>query len=217
VPPNFLDLKTKARDWLAVETGSIADTVLGDCLNLAIQDLARLHDLWLNEKTASFATGVVGQTDFAVPADFSRPYLFKYTNPSDGKIVYLKQKSFEEITVLYPDFGTALLVAGKPEHYTQFGALFSVAPPFDFAVATLSLNYYSVPADLTDGVNTNLFTQYAWPAVFFRALVYATRYLIEDPRKELWGELAREHELRLVIEHSRARHSGGRLVMEEPG
>jgi hypothetical protein len=213
LPPTFIDLKTRARDWLAVDTGRIADAVLGDCINLAIRDLAREHDLWLNEKTGNIAL-VEGGADVPAPADFSRPLLFSYTKPSSGKRVYLKQKTIEQLTILFPELGAT--THGDPQFYAQFGSFFEVMPPPAYDVTTI-LNYYAIPADLTDPSETNLFTQYAWEAVFFRALVYATRYLIEDPRKDLWRELAQEHELRLVIEHARARHSGGALVIEEPG
>ena len=215
--PDFIALKAKLGDWLAVDSGRLADSVRGDCINLAMRDLARLHDLWLNEKTTALAAGAVGQADYGIPTDFSRPHTLKYVNPSSGKWVYLKQKSFEDFQGLYPNIGTAGQVNGKPEHYTQFGSFFQVGPPPDFDGLLLSVNYYSVPADLTDALPTNLFTQYAWEAVFFRALVYASKYLIEDPRLPVWEQGAQQAELKLVIEHARARHSGGPLVIEEPG
>ena len=214
MPPTFSDLKTKMGDWLAVDTNRISDSVRGDCVNLSIRHLAREYDLWLGEKTGSLGPSDVGTFELAVPADFSRPIDLAYIDPVSGKRVYLKQRSWEQFAILYPNLGSTPF--GRPEHYAQFGGGIAFGPPFGF-VAVLPIHYYLVPADLTDALNTNLFTQYAWEAVFFRALVYATRYLIEDPRKNLWEELAREHELRLVIEHARARHSGGALVIEEPG
>ena len=213
MPPDFVALKAKLGDWLAVDIGRLSDSVRGDCINLAVRDLARLHDLWLNEKTGNVAL-VEGVPDALVPADFSRPLLFSYTKPSSGKRVYLKQKTIEQLTILFPEL--AATTHGDPEFYAQFGSFFQVMPPPAYDVTTI-LNYYAIPADLTDAVNTNLFTQYAWEAVFFRALVYASKYLIEDPRLPVWEQGARDAELKLVIEHARVRHSGGPLVIEEPG
>jgi len=81
----------------------------------------------------------------------------------------------------------------------------------------VSQNFYRILPDLVDDNDENEFTLHAWEPIFFRALTEATKYLIEDPRTSLWEQKAIATENRLVLEHSRATHAGGRLVIEEPG
>ena len=208
--PDFVALKAKLGDWLAVDTGRLADSVRGDCINLAMRDLSREHDFWFGETT--LAMNLDPLLVQGVPNDFSRPHSLWYRHPTTGKIVFLDQKSKEEFDILFPDTD----VVGLPTIYTLWQGSLWFGPALDQTIVA-TLNYYAVPADLTDAVNTNLFIQYAWEALFFRALVYASKYLIEDPRLPVWEQGARDAELKLVIEHARARHSGGRLVIEEPG
>ena len=219
-PPTFEGLKAKARDWLAVDAGRIADSVIGDCLNLGMRDLAREHDLWFNEQR-HVENVDANSPGLDLPEDFSRPFSIKYRLPGEGKTTFLEQRGREEFENEFPEEQTSPLPpTGLPKVYALWAGLLWFGPRPDRTI-TVTSNYYSVPADLTDdvlgGTNQNLFTKYAWETIFFRGLVYATRYLLEDPRKALWQELAQESETRLLIEHSRARHAGRRLVMEEPG
>jgi hypothetical protein len=208
--PNFQELKDKIGDWLAVDTARLPDTVRGDLINLAMRDLSREHDLWLNEKTGVNNIGwEIGLRDYPVPSDFSRPHSIWYL--SAGKVVFLTQKSKEQFDILFPDSTQT----GSPVSYTLWSGSLQFGPTPDAAI-NANLNYYTIPADLT-GAISNFFTTLAWEALFFRALVYASKYLIEDPRLPVWEQAARDAELKLVIEHARARHSGGALVIEEPG
>jgi len=213
--PDFVALKAKLGDWLAVDIGRLADSVRGDCINLAMRDLARLHDLWLNEVGGSGTNLLlsVGVRDYGVPSDFSRPHSIWYQSLTDlSIIVFVTQRSKEQFDALFPDDAKT----GLPAFYTFWAGKLQFGPTPEATFAG-HINYYAVPEDLTDTLNTNLFTQFAWEAVFFRALVYASKYLIEDPRLPVWEQGARDAELKLVIEHARVRHSGGPLVIEEPG
>jgi hypothetical protein len=212
----FTDLKTKLGDWLALDTARLADSVRGDLLNLAQRELLRKYDLRFGEFSDTFAT-VVSTYDYALPTGWSRPHTLWYTTAAGGQ-TFLRQLSKEEFDAEFPDTAKT----AEPGAYTVWGDKLRLGKT-PSSVLTINRNYYRVLPDLGSldqsgqPIAENEFTKNAWEAIFFRALVEATKYLIEDPRASLWEEKARAAELHLVLEHSRARHSGRQLVMEEPG
>jgi len=207
----FGDLKAKMRDWLAVPTGRISDTVCGDLLNLSMRELLRFHDLRFGEATVPFDT-VASQPDYDLPAGWSRPHTLWYLHPDTGGIVFLNQRMKERFDLDHPKTS----VTGDPAAYNVWGATMRLGPT-PSRVVTVSQNFYRILPDLVDDNDENEFTLHAWEPIFFRALTEATKYLIEDPRTSLWEQKAIATENRLVLEHSRATHAGGRLVIEEPG
>ncbi len=204
----FGALKTKLRDFLAADTGRISDSVCGDLVNMAQRELLRKYDLRFGEATEDIAV-LAGVRDYDPPAGFSRPHTLWYL--ATDSIAYLKYKSREELDYFFPD----TTVEGDPSVYTVWGNVLRVAatPKQDL---TLSFNFYRLLPDFTDDADENAFTINAWEPILFRALSEATKYLIEDPRAGLWDEKARATEIHLVMEHSRARHAGRKLQIEEP-
>src|SRR6185312_66553 len=117
----------------------------------------------------------------------------------------------EQIDIGYPD----PTVTGDPAAYTVWGSDLVIRPT-PTRDLTLYFNFYRLLPDLTEDTDENDFFANAWEAIFFNALLLATKYGIEDPRTPVWAEEAAQATQDLLLEHSRATHSGRRLKIEEP-
>jgi hypothetical protein len=206
----FENLKTQLADWLAVSTSRLSDAARGMVINLAMRDLLRDHDLRFGEYQQSIAV-VADDYTFDLPTGYSRPYeLYYFDTYGKVELAYLTREEFIE---RYGDNSEQ----GTPANWTTWGDQLLINRSDNSY--TLYFDLYRILPDLEDGSpdNTNDFVANAWEPVFFRALWYATRYLIEDTREAAWKLLASEHERKLVREHKRARSVARRPESHEPG
>lgn len=206
----FEEMKTELGTWLDADTTRLPDATRGLIINICQRELLRTNDLRFGEVTSSIVT-VNGTRNYALPTGWSRAYSIWYNNI--GKCD-LSRKTKEEFDILYP----VSTEKGEPIHYTVWGGNIYLGPTPN-AVFTINHNYYRVLPDLVDGSpnNTNDFVANAWEALLFRALWYATKFLIEDAREATWHSMAQLFENKLIIEHARARTSGRRPVTREAG
>lgn len=207
----YKQLRDALGNWLGANAVRLPDAIRGDCVNLAIRELCRLHDSRYNEVSDTLAT-VSGTASYALPATWSRPYQLWYLDPDTNTRRDLTYKSKEEFDTLYPD-GTEL---GKPSIFTVWGASLLLAKTPD-RVLTVHRDYYTILADLSADGDTNGFTTNVWEVVLFKALSDVSRYGVEDARIPVWQARARELEQQFLIEYSRGRSAGRRAESQEPG
>ena len=217
---DFATLKTKLADHLGADLNRLSDSVRGDLINEAVRELCRGHD-WLFNQVRGNITTVIGQQGYTV-ADFSRPLQMWYPSTSTpSQPVYIDQISREEYVDRFPD-ATNSSNRGTPTHYTFFSAGSSVSLPILLgpapdSVFTISFDYLRLLPDLVNASDEHMMTVRAWEPVLYRALVSATRYLMEDSRIPLFEELAQKHERLVTIEQARSQTDGFRPISREPG
>jgi hypothetical protein len=207
---NFADAKTTLADFIGGNAVRFNDSTRGLLINLARRELSRLHDLRFNEVSDTFVT-VAGTRGYALPTGWSRPHTLWYVHPENAGTVTLDYQSKEAFDLLFPDATQTAL----PTHYTVWAGQLQLGKTPD-RVVTINRNFYRILADLTGTQIDDLMDQ-AWEVVHFKALVEASRYLVEDPRALTWKEKATELENQLVIEHARGRSAGRRAESQEPG
>ena len=212
----FEQLKASLLDWMAVDIARLSDTAAGDIINIVQREICRKYELRYNELTDSFNTAV-GDPDYDLPANWSRPLSIWYTHPTSGEIIFLKgplDKS--EFDALYPD----TTVTGDMGHYCVWGNSLLVGPTPDAIIAT-TRNYYCMLTDLVDDIanifNQNALTDAAWDVLLFNSLVYCCRFLIEDSRIAVWEPKATQMLKDLVRMDARARSIGRIPQAQEPG
>lgn len=207
----FEQLKDAISDWLAKDDNQITDTVRGQLINLAQRRILRNYDLRFGQYTQIQATAASDE-DYDVPTGYSRTYEIWYM--SGGSKVSLIPLTKEEFDNKYEDNATT----GAPKHYTIWSNTLYLGPKPD-SVYSLEWNCWRMLPDLADGSpnNENALTTAAWEYLLFRALHFATKYLIEDARAPLWQEEADRLEADIVREHSRERSVHRRPVTNEPG
>ena len=208
---DFTTLKTALADWLGnLDTTELPDSIRGDCINIALREICRLHDTRYNEVSDTFAT-LNNIFDYAVPATWSRPYTLWYIHPVNSGIVRLIFKSKDEFDQLFPDTTKTAL----PTHYTVWGSNIRLGKTPDRAV-TINRNFYAILADLSAANLTNGFTDNAWEPLLFNALAESSEFGIEDARIPMWRERGRKFVRDLVIEQARAKSMGRRATSTEP-
>lgn len=209
----FETIKTKLGDWLDVNTTRLTDAVRGDLINIVQRRIGRNYDLRFFEVSDTFTT-VDGTRDYALPARWSRPLSLWYQDPDDSAIVFLTRRDKDEFDNKFPD----QTKKAKPSDYTVWAGNIQLGKTPD-RVLTINRNYYRILADLADGAgnNENDLTKNAWEVLLFGALVEATEYLIEDPRRSMWLSKFKEIESDLVSEHRRERSAGRIPQNTEPG
>ncbi len=197
----FETLKLKIASWLNIaSTKRLAEDVRGDCINMAMRRLMKKYTLRFGEATDTDDL-TASAWQYALPDRFVKFYSLWYV-PSSGGIKYLEYAPKDEFDAAYPD--PTENPAG-PEIYTVWGGVYQVAPQPDDAY-TLNQNYHQYLTDLEDGDNnTNAFVAAAWEAIFFRALLLATKFLNEDVRVPLWDDESKAAEEDLAAEHRWAR------------
>jgi hypothetical protein len=207
---NFTDLKTALGDWLNLDANELSDSIRGDCINIALREICRLHDTRYNEVSDTFPT-VATTFDYAVPATWSRPFTLWYIHPTNGGIVRLVFKTKDEFDQLFSDTAKT----GLPSHYTLWGSNIRLGKTPDRAI-TINRNFYAILADLSAGNLTNGFTDNAWEALLFNALAEASEFGIEDARIPMWRQRGQKFVADLVIEQARAKSVGRRATGMEP-
>lgn len=208
----FAELKAKVADWLSVSAARLPDSVAGDLVNMQQRELLRLHDLRFGEIIDTFAT-VASTREVTLPATFSRPLKLWYLDSAAGLVTVRQIPELDVFLRLYPD-PTKM---GSPKHFTVFGNQLWLGPT-PASVQTINRAFYAVLPDLNETDNTsNDFTTRAWEVLLWGALVFATKYMIEDARAPVYQENFDRTLSQLLTEHSRARTSAGELVSQEPG
>lgn len=207
----FAELKTKVADWLSVSTARLPVSVAGDLINMQQRELLRLHDLRFGEISDTFAT-VASTREVTLPATFSRPLKLWYLDSTAGLVTVNPIPEIDVFLRRYPD----PTKTGSPVHFTIFGNQLWLGPT-PGGVQTINRAYYGVLPDLVADGDSNDFTVRAWEVLLWGALVFATKYLIEDPRTPVFQENLDRTLSQLLTEHSRARYSAGELVSQEPG
>jgi hypothetical protein len=208
---NFEEMKAAMGSWLDTDLNRLPNETRGQIINICQKELLRKYDLRFAESSAIISTtnGIPG---YNLPTGWSRPYSLWFL--SSGQKIDINFLTKEEFDIKYPDDTST----GTPKNYTVWGDEIILGPtPND----TLSIKafYYALLPDLTDGSpgNTNEFIANAWEVLFFRALWYATEFMVEDARGPIWERKAVMLENNLFLEHARARSSGRRPVNRDPG
>jgi hypothetical protein len=206
----FEDLKSSIGTWLDVDLNRLPNESRGQIINICQRELLRTYDLRFGEVTADIALSD-GLAFYTLPSGWSRPYSLWYYSSGKQNVDYLTKEEFD---IKYP----LATVEGAPLHYTVWGNSIFFGPTPN-ASYTVKANYFKILADLTDGSpgNTNAFVEQAWEVIFFRSLWYASEFMLEDSRAQLWAAKAQMLEAKLAIEHARARSSGRRPVTREAG
>jgi hypothetical protein len=206
----FGELKAKIGDWLSASTARLSDTVRGDLINMQQRELLRLHDLRFGEFVEEDATSPAGVRGSTLPANFSRPILLWRLGEDFAPLKQIQE--FDSFIARYPDASKT----GTPGHYLIVGneIWFGPTPATLFAYKR---SYYGTLPDMTADGDSNQFTIQAWEVLLWGALVFATKYMIEDTRAPVFQENFDRTLSQLLTEHSRARSSAGELVSREPG
>lgn len=206
----FEQLKADLADWLGVDEARLSENKRGLLINMAMRDLLRKYDLRFAERVDTFAT-VGSQAPYDLAADWSRPHVLYYL--SGGAKVDLVKRTKEAFDTLHPD---PTVTSATPTDYTVWGSNLYIGPT-PVGVITINRSYFAILTDLADGApdNENEFTSYAWEVLLFRAIADATRYLIEDPREDIWARRAGELEADLALEHAIAKSTGGRFAINQ--
>lgn len=218
----FEQLKASIGDWLQVNTNRVADTVRGDLINMAQREIMRNHTLWFGETSDTFPT-VAGTNGYDFPTGFVRFQTHGDANGSpiwylddDNAVVWVKYLPKDEFDATYG--GETSADYSEPINYTLWGGQVILGPTPD-DVYTMHRDYYKVLADLADSSpnNENVFTDNAWEVLLWRVLLFATVYVIEDSRAQIWKTKSDVAEADLVREHAYIRASARRIQSEEPG
>jgi hypothetical protein len=208
----FATLKARLADWLNIRsTDRLGESVRGDAVNMAIRDLSRDHNLWFCEASDTFPT-VASTYSYSLPARWIRPHSLWYLD-SAGSKVDLTYKTKEEFDYWYPRPTT---VSGKPTDYTWWGNNLILGPTPD-AVYTVNRNFYQLLADLSEDGDSNVFTDNAWEAIHFKALIQLAKYLGQDGTVALFMDDAVTREQRLSAEHRRAKSAAKSMTSKMPG
>ena len=206
----FEEMKAAMGTWLDTDLNRLPNESRGQIINICQREILRVNDLRFSEKTATI-NAVDATASYDLPAGWSRPYSLWYYSSGKHDIDFLSKEEFD---IKYPDPTSK----GVPKHYTVWGEyiIFGPTPNASFSV---NANYLKLLADLADGSpnNTNPFVEGAWEVLFFRALWYASEFMIEDARAPLWANKAQMLEQKLAIEHARARSSGRRPIGRDYG
>lgn len=205
------------RDWLATSTTRLSNSAATQMLNMAQRDILRSHDLWFAETAQTFAL-VAGTQSYPAPTSpiFSRPISFDYTDPDHSNVlVELDEIPFEEYRTKYGT-GTASFPRGDPVEYAVLRNELWFGPTPDRNI-TANIFYYGVFVDLSAGTDFNNLTVYGWELLLFTALAYASRYMMEDERAEMFEGFAKKQLSLINAEHERRRWSAKRSpAMSEP-
>lgn len=201
----FKGIKDNLADWVGTDIADPrwSDTTRGLIVNDAIRYLARKHDWRYAEKSYTLPI-VAGTSSYTVPTDWGRPLISWYLDPVTSGYRSVQFKTKDEFDQAYPN---PAAVTGNPAAYTVFGTTLSIGPTPTGAV-TVTLNYYSIPADLVNDTDTNQFTLYANELVRAKALVDCEEYLVEDARIDVWRAKFKDLEKNLMSDQARARSTG---------
>ena len=206
----FEELKAAMGTWLDCDQNRLPNETRGQIINICQRELLRVNDLRYGEAATTFPT-VVGTDDYALPTGWSRPYSLWFYSTGKHDLDFLNKEEFD---IKYPNPATT----GSPLHYTVWGEKIYIGPTPN-AIVTVNANYMRVLPDLADGtpLNTNDLVAGAWEVLFFRALWYASEFMIEDSRSQMWAAKAQMLEQKLALEHARARSSGRRPIGRDYG
>lgn len=206
---NFEELKAAMGTWLDVDLNRLPGESRGQIINICQRELMRVNDLRYGEMTAVITTAV-GTQPYPLPTGFSRPYSLWYYSSGKQNVDFLNKEEFD---IKYPT-----TTQGTPEHYTIWNGSILIGP-VPSGIVNININYMGILPDLSDGSpnNTNAFVAEAWEVLFFRALWYASEFMIEDARSQMWAAKAQMLEQKLVLEHARARSSGRRPIGRDYG
>lgn len=185
-------------------------------LNHAIRTLQQEFDSQWNEDIQTWST-VADQgeypidTYFADPIPiFSHPIHVYYINSDDEEVV-ISQLTYEELSKMFPE-GTD---GSDPTHFAIFQREVRLRPVPDSAI-TIYWAFQGYTRELSVAGDTNLWTQNAETLVLYRAAEYASVYLLEDERIQLFQGLAERELLRLSVNDG-MRETARRPVSQEPG
>lgn len=197
----FKLLKDTLADWVGSSTSSPrwTDVTRGILINRAMRYIAARYDLRYNE-ASTIINLIANSPSYVIPADYSRPYFAWYLDPVTFKQKPLPFLTYDAFTAVYPDPTSTAL----PTNFSVYGTSLFVGKTPNQALI-MNLNYYNVPPELVADGDSNALTIGCWEAVFDRALVETSEYLIDDDRMDLWLRKWKETEFRLVSEHTRSR------------
>lgn len=193
--------KDTLADWVGTTTTSPrwSDATRGILINRAIRYICARYDLRYNE--ASVVINLIASTpSYVIPTDYSRPFFAWYLDPTTFKQKTLPFLTYDAFTALYPDPTATSL----PGNFSVYGTSLFVGKTPNQPL-TMNLTYYNIPAELVNPTDSNALLIGCWEAVFDRALVEASEYLVDDDRMDLWLRKWKETEFRLVSEHTRSR------------
>jgi hypothetical protein len=213
VAETFETLKTQLNDWLGTDLTRFPDSVRGFCVNEVQRRLLRKHDLRFGEITDTLAVSANDGT-YDLPSAWRSPLNFWYISPETQSLVSLANLQKDEFDARFPDPSET----GTVTHYSIWGQVIYLGATPNQSL-TLNRNYFRYLPDLADGSpdNTNPLIEEAADILLFGALAFASRYLIEDPRVNLWEALYADLEADLVSAHQRARSVGRVPQAQEPG
>lgn len=206
-------LKSKLGDWVAADIKRLPELVRGDCINFAMREAMRNHDLRFGEISDTIALAAADR-EYDIPPEWRNPLSLWYVNPATDSKIDLIRLSKDEFDARYPDPTTT----GTPRHYAAWGLVLYIGPTPGEAL-TLNRNYYRFLPDLENGApdNTNAFVVQAWDVLFFGALARASAYILEDPRAPMWEGQFMKLASQLANEHQREKSSGRVPQSREPG
>lgn len=226
--------RSRVRDWLGAtgQPGRVADSVIDDCIDLAIQDIYSLdifpspiRHLW---------SGVigVGSERFGFGGDDERVLWTKLVwfeggastaeggdgLPHDEPVPLTLVPTIEEFRELYPlEAGDTTIKMGVPAHYIRTDVAWLCRPAVARA-GQFRTDCLSLPAILGAGADPGPQTVLGpWDAIVFGALTYLTLYAIEDPRSGSWQRAYDRSKNNLISTSNRMRTAGRPLSTNIPG
>lgn len=197
------DIASAVYSWLKVSIRRLPAADLTDIINMARKDISRKYKLNYSESTYPFSTAV-GVATYALPDDFSQPYLFRYLDSENSKWVFLLYKAYDDFMskdTTGEEEGEEL---GTPTEYTWWQRNL-ILRPTPTSIIPMYFDYFSLYSEMTTAGLYDSLTMYAWDVLLFKCLEYASRYLLEDQRALMWEAKAEATMMDLSTDYSRAR------------
>lgn len=213
-------LQSKMIEWLDTDTARLPSATSKEIINMSIREIIRDNDLRFAEQEATLTTVAAQQaylisslTGLAAGSVISRPLDMYYIHPTTSAVSMVPETSRDLFIQKYvgPTVANAL-----PSEFCVWGPNVYLGPTPD-RVLSVKVNCYVLPPDLSIGTDHNDLTDFGWEAVFYLALVKASKYGLEDERAELWQAEYRNALGALQREHQRMRAAARRPIANEPG
>lgn len=213
---NHGDLKDRLGEMLKVNTKRYPPSWRTYHLNLALRSLSEEFDSQLDEDIQTWDT-VADQGEYNIDTVFDAPDpifshpLDVYYSDSDGSVVSLEQRTYEQLLREYP----AGSDGGKPLVFCIFQRQIWLRPTPD-AVYSLVWSIQGYMRDLSADSDQNSWTDKYPFLLLYRALEHSCVFLLEYNRVPGYQALA-EKELVRVIANNSMRESARRPISQEPG
>lgn len=201
----FGQLKTKVADYL---NRNDLTSIIPDFINQAMHRIEREHNF--NCMQARI-TGTLTDDTISEPVRFKEvDALFLNIN---GALRRLTKDSYGHMLSIYPSGSLA------KETPLLFARLTSVSKfymrPYPDSAYSYEMIYYAYTADSSSDSDTNWWTNNAWEALLYGALLEAMPYVADDTRLAIWLQIYNEKITRIISNDKNEMFSGPQALTSD--